>query len=194
MDAIAAAIAGTADFLRHGGVGALTSPTAGPVDEVRAGSTRCPDPVEIVRRVKEAGGTVVATGGCFDLLHAGHLRTLRAARALGDTLIVCLNADTSVTRLKGPERPLMPQDDRAELLLALDCVDAVAIFDEDTPLRILDELRPDIWVKGGDYIPELLPEHRLLSEWGGRCVAVPFHPGRSTTSLVTVLERISTDS
>jgi rfaE bifunctional protein nucleotidyltransferase chain/domain len=144
-----------------------------------------------VAGLRAAGGTVVATGGCFDLLHAGHLRSLRAARRHGDALVVCLNSDASVRRLKGPERPLMSQEDRVELLLALDCVDAVVVFDEDSPAQVLDRLRPDIWVKGGDYIAELLPEYETVARWGGRCVTVPLYPGRSTTSLAAALDRIA---
>jgi rfaE bifunctional protein nucleotidyltransferase chain/domain len=181
------AVAITGRFLAEGGVRALPAPrgtgSAGH-DAVRRG----PDAVDVIRRVHEAGGIVVATGGCFDLLHAGHLQTLRAARAKGDALVVCLNSDDSVRRLKGPTRPLMSQQDRAELLLALDCVDAVVVFDEDTPLAVLDRLRPDVWVKGGDYIAELLPEHELVASWGGMVQTVPFLPGRSTTALVTALE------
>lgn len=187
--AVARAVEATAGFLGAGGVAALEQP--GPPD----GHHHPDDPgrrsaVDVIRGVREAGGTVVATGGCFDLIHAGHLRTLRAARAMGDALVVCLNSDDSVRRLKGPERPLMSEQDRVELLLGFDVVDAVVVFDEDTPLRILDMLRPDIWVKGGDYIAERLPEHELLAGWGGRCVTVPFHPGRSTTSLADALERV----
>ena len=124
-------------------------------------------------RVRAPGGTVVATGGCFDLLHAGHVRTLEAARALGDCLIVCLNSDASVRRLKGPDRPLVGQDDRAAVLRALACVDAVAVFEEDDPRAVLRELRPHVWAKGGDYAVADLPEAATLAEWGGRAVLVP---------------------
>jgi rfaE bifunctional protein nucleotidyltransferase chain/domain len=125
---------------------------------------------------------VVATGGCFDLLHAGHLATLEAARRLGDCLIVCLNSDRSVAQLKGPDRPLTPQADRARLLAALDCVDAVVVFDEPTPHAVLSQLRPDVWVKGGDYGGETdLPEADLVRGWGGQAVIVPYLAGRSTT-------------
>ncbi|OLE30387.1 MAG: hypothetical protein AUG44_01330, partial [Actinobacteria bacterium 13_1_20CM_3_71_11] len=123
----------------------------------RPGSASRPEPAVIglsaalaaARAARLRGGTVVATGGCFDLLHVGHLSTLRAARQLGDCLIVCLNSDRSVRALKGPTRPVVPQSDRARLVAALDCVDAVVTFDELTPERVLDELRPDVWVKGG---------------------------------------------
>ena len=141
------------------------------------------DPAELARRVRAAGGTVVATGGCFDLLHAGHVSLLRAARSLGDCLIVCLNSDASVRRLKGDGRPLNHQADRAAVLSALDCVDAVAVFTEETPCAVLDRIRPDIWVKGGDYHGRELPETALLGTWGGTAVTVPYLSGRSTTRL-----------
>lgn len=134
---------------------------------------------------------MVATGGCFDLLHAGHARTLAAARSMGDCLIVCLNSDESVRRLKGAHRPIVSVEDRAELLLALECVDAVVVFGEDTPEACLSDIRPDIWVKGGDYTPEVLPEARLVADWGGRCVTVPFHPARSTSGLAAALAKVS---
>ena len=150
-----------------------------------------PDGVQLARAVRSRGGTVVATGGCFDLLHAGHARTLAAARSMGDCLIVCLNSDESVRRLKGAHRPIVSVEDRAELLLALECVDAVVVFGEDTPEACLSDIRPDIWVKGGDYTPEELPEARLLADWGGRCVTVPFHPARSTSGLAAALAKVS---
>ncbi|WP_347405114.1 PfkB family carbohydrate kinase [Micromonospora sp. WMMD1082] len=143
----------------------------------------------VVARVRAAGGTVVATGGCFDLLHAGHVATLQAARQLGDCLVVCLNSDASVGGLKGPERPVMRQDDRSRLLAALSCVDAVMIFDEPTPVAALSWLRPDIWVKGGDYTTgagdgDSLPEAEILRRWGGHTVVVPYLDGRSTTAMI----------
>jgi rfaE bifunctional protein nucleotidyltransferase chain/domain len=149
------------------------------------------EPLLLVRRVRENGGKVVATGGCFDLLHAGHVRSLIAARELGDCLVVCLNSDASVRRLKGDQRPVLSQQDRAELLLALECVDAVMIFDEDTPEGALDRLRPDIWVKGGDYKDDRLLEADLVESWGGRCVTVPYHPAYSSTGLAEALAKVS---
>ena len=134
--------------------------------------------------MRARGGTVVATGGCFDLLHPGHVATLRAARALGDCLVVCLNSDDSVRRLKGPGRPVVPQGDRAAVLEALEAVDRVVVFDEDTPTRVLRHLQPDVWVKGGDYAVADLPEAEALAEWGGRAVVLPFVEGRSTTRLI----------
>ena len=142
------------------------------------------DAAEFAARLRRAGGTVVATGGCFDLLHAGHVRMLEQARALGDGLIVCLNSDASVRRLKGDDRPLVEQHDRAAVLAGLACVDAVAIFDEDDPRALLRRLRPDVWVKGGDYALGELPEAATLAEWGGRAVIVPYVTGRSTSRLI----------
>lgn len=131
-EAVRAAVTTAADFVARGGASAL-----------RCGShaRRSPDPVDAIR---SRGGTVVATGGCFDVLHAGHVATLRAARALGDYLVVCLNSDASVRRAKGPDRPVNSAADRAAVLSALDCVDAVEIFEEDTPENILRRLRPDV--------------------------------------------------
>jgi rfaE bifunctional protein nucleotidyltransferase chain/domain len=142
------------------------------------------NPHMVIERVRARGGTVVATGGCFDLLHPGHIQTLHSARALGDCLVVCLNSDRSVRRLKGPTRPIVPSEDRAAVLSALGCVDAVVIFDEDTPAAVLRELRPHVWVKGGDYAVVDLPEAEVLAAWGGRAVVLPFVEGRSTTRLI----------
>ncbi len=130
---------------------------------------------------------MVATGGCFDLLHAGHVSMLQAARALGDCLVVCLNSDASVRRLKGPGRPVIPQADRAAVLLGLSCVDAVALFDEDTPLELLARLRPDVFAKGADYSVADLPEAALLATWGGQAVVLPFLEGRSTSRMMQEL-------
>ncbi|NES14859.1 MULTISPECIES: PfkB family carbohydrate kinase [Micromonospora] len=142
---------------------------------------------ELVAKVRADGGTVVATGGCFDILHAGHLATLQAARRLGDCLLVCLNSDRSVRGLKGPERPVNREEDRARLLAALDCVDAVVVFDEPTPYQVLARLRPDVWVKGGDYGDggAELPEAELVHRWGGKVVTVPYLAGRSTTGTIS---------
>jgi rfaE bifunctional protein nucleotidyltransferase chain/domain len=134
--------------------------------------------------VRAAGGTVVATGGCFDLLHPGHVATLRAARGLGDCLVVCINSDESVRRLKGPSRPLVTATDRARVLEALEFVDAVVVFDEDTPAEVLDRLRPDVWAKGGDYAGRELPEAAVLEGWGGQAVVLPFVDGKSSTRLI----------
>lgn len=184
-EAAEAAARDAADFLAAGGVASLRA--APPPRRLRSGGL---DALAAALRIREAGGTVVATGGCFDLLHAGHARTLSAARSLGDCLIVCLNSDASVRRLKGEHRPIMSQQDRAELLNSLQCVDGVLIFDEDTPEAALDRLRPDIWVKGGDYTVEQLPEAALVRSWGGQIMTVPYHPARSTTRLAEALARV----
>jgi D-beta-D-heptose 7-phosphate kinase/D-beta-D-heptose 1-phosphate adenosyltransferase len=183
--AVAAAVEKAGLFLAAGGVAGLERPanTLALPGEVQ-------DALGVAHRTRSHGGTVVATGGCFDLMHAGHARTLAAARALGDCLIVCLNSDDSVRRLKGPERPIMPQEDRIDLLLALECVDAVIVFDEDTPEDVLRRLEPDIWVKGGDYRAEDLPETAVLAGWGGRTITVPFFAGRSSTRLAGALARV----
>jgi len=128
--------------------------------------------------------TVVATSGCFDLLHAGHIRMLTTARALGDRLIVFLNDDASVRRTKGAGRPLVPAAERAELLRALTAVDEVHVFGEDTPVRALREVRPDVFVKGGDYRDVEIPEADAVAAWGGRVVILPYEAGRSTTELI----------
>jgi D-beta-D-heptose 7-phosphate kinase / D-beta-D-heptose 1-phosphate adenosyltransferase len=178
-EAVAAAVAFAGRFVAAGGASAwdassVREPDAAAEDGVAA----------VLARVRAAGGTVVATGGCFDLLHAGHVATLRAARGLGDCLVVCINSDDSVRRLKGPSRPLVTAADRARVLEALDAVDAVVVFDEDTPAEVLDRLRPDVWAKGGDYAGADLPEAAVLRRWGGQAVVVPYLDGHSTTALV----------
>ncbi len=141
-------------------------------------------PTTSLARVRAAGGTVVATGGCFDVLHAGHVACLEAARRLGDALVVLLNSDASVTRLKGPGRPVNDEVDRARVLAALDSVDAVVVFSEDDPRAALEQLRPDVWAKGGDYGGAELPEAPLVRSWGGRVVLLPYLDGRSTTAVL----------
>ncbi|HEX2902590.1 MAG TPA: D-glycero-beta-D-manno-heptose 1-phosphate adenylyltransferase [Jatrophihabitans sp.] len=138
----------------------------------------------VADRVRARGGTVVATGGCFDLLHPGHVAVLQAARAWGDCLIVCLNSDESIRRIKGPDRPVQSERARAAVLSALACVDAVAVFGEDTPEQVLRELRPDVWVKGGDYSATDLPEAPVVRSWGGVTATVPYRTGLSTSALV----------
>ncbi|MET8119719.1 PfkB family carbohydrate kinase [Micromonospora sp. NPDC005189] len=193
-EAVQAAVAEASAYVAGGGVAAALPP---PVPPMNAGVVgRGGDRVGVVAvatllgEVRAAGGTVVATGGCFDLLHAGHVATLEAARQLGDCLIVCVNSDASVAGLKGPDRPVMSEGDRARLLAALSCVDAVLIFDEPTPDAALSWVRPDIWVKGGDYATgggdaaATLPEAEVLRRWGGNTVVVPYLDGRSTTDMI----------
>jgi rfaE bifunctional protein nucleotidyltransferase chain/domain len=131
---------------------------------------------------------VVFTNGCFDLLHVGHARYLQQARALGDALVVGVNTDASVRRLKGEGRPIVPEEERAELIAALACVDYVTLFGEPTPEALLAHLRPDLHVKGGDYREEDLPESPLVRGWGGQVVILPLTPGRSTTQLIEAAE------
>jgi rfaE bifunctional protein nucleotidyltransferase chain/domain len=174
-EAVQEAVRSAAAFVAAGGAAGLHRP--GPPAEPERGAT-------VVEGVRAAGGTVVATGGCFDLLHAGHIATLRAARQLGDCLVVCLNSDRSVRRLKGPSRPLVPAPDRARVLAALEYVDQVVVFDEDTPVEALRRIRPDVWAKGGDYAGAQVPEAAVVEEWGGQAVVLPYLQGRSTTRLV----------
>lgn len=124
------------------------------------------------------------TNGCFDILHLGHLQTLSRAASEGSKLVVGVNSDSSVQRLKGPSRPINPERDRALLLAGLRCVDAVTIFEEDTPLPLLSVLRPAVHVKGGDYRIEDLPEAEIVRKNGGRVVIIDLLPGRSTTSTI----------
>lgn len=133
------------------------------------------------------GAAVVFTNGCFDVLHAGHVRYLTKARAMGDFLVIGLNSDASVRRLKGDGRPINTEGDRAEVLDALRAVDAVTIFGEPTAEALIAMVRPDVYVKGGDYTLETLPEAKIVKEYGGRVEFVPLVEGRSTTN---VIERI----
>jgi rfaE bifunctional protein nucleotidyltransferase chain/domain len=181
--AVAGAVSVASAFVAAGGAGALRFGDDAPEDA--AAPVAGEDAVALARRVRAQGGTVVATGGCFDLLHRGHVATLAAARALGDCLIVCLNSDDSVRRLKGPDRPVNAQADRAAVLEALASVDAVAIFGEDTPVEVLRTLRPHLFVKGGDYQAADLPETAALAAWRGRVVTVPYVDGHSTTRILT---------
>jgi rfaE bifunctional protein nucleotidyltransferase chain/domain len=134
-----------------------------------------------------ARGTIVFTNGVFDLLHPGHVDILTAARAGGDALIVGVNSDDSVRRLKGPARPVRTEADRAYVVAALECVDCVVVFDEDTPLEIIKALRPDIVAKGGDYSEATIVGARDVKSWGGRVLVIPLTPGHSTTSIIEKL-------
>lgn len=136
-------------------------------------------------RVRQLPHPVVFTNGVFDVLHRGHVTYLAQARAMGASLVVAVNTDASARRLgKGPERPLNPLLDRAAMLAALACVSLVTWFDEDTPLELIRELRPDVLVKGGDYDMQRLAETQVVQSWGGRALAIPFVSGYSTTALV----------
>jgi rfaE bifunctional protein nucleotidyltransferase chain/domain len=182
-EAVVGAVEAAAAFVAAGGAGAVRfgDQRTQPVPPDAPGRR---DAHAVVAAVRSRGGTVVATGGCFDVLHAGHVSLLEGARALGDCLVVCLNSDESVRRLKGQGRPRSSQADRAAVLLALRCVDAVAVFDEDLPTAVLNRLRPDVWVKGGDYAGGELPETDVVAGWGGQAVVLPYLAGRSTTRLL----------
>ena len=134
-------------------------------------------------------GSLVFTNGVFDLLHPGHIDVLVAARQLGDALVVGVNDDASVRRLKGPGRPIRAAAERAFVLAALEAVDAVVIFPEDTPLELIRALRPDVLVKGGDYTPDTIVGRDDVESWGGRVAVVPLTPGHSTTSTIDRLRR-----
>ena len=148
-------------------------------DEVRA----------LVSRLRSAGRRIVFTNGVFDLLHPGHVRYLQQARALGDALIVGMNGDESVRRNKGPERPINPERERAEVLAALACVDAVVIFDEDTPADIVRLVEPDILVKGADWPADQIVGRDTVEARGGRVVLMPVEEGYSTSAIVDRVKR-----
>jgi len=183
-EALCEAVARANTFVAEGGAAAVRTDEGQDANRPMGRLPWVENPMRAVEAVRERGGTVVATGGCFDLLHAGHIATLEAARALGDCLVVCVNSDASVRRLKGARRPLQCQDDRALMLKALACVDAVIMFDEDTPEQVIRRIRPAVWAKGGDYADMLMPETAVLREWGGQAVTVPYLRGRSTSELI----------
>jgi rfaE bifunctional protein nucleotidyltransferase chain/domain len=178
-------------FVAAGGASAMSRVTELAARDIVGGPDHVPgvasitDDLEgLAARLRRSGGTVVATGGCFDLLHTGHVRLLHRARELGSALVVLLNSDESVRTLKGPSRPVMPAVDRARVLAALGCVDAVCIFDEVSPEAALQRLRPDVWVKGGDYTEEQLPEAAVVRTHGGDVVILPTVPGYSSSNLI----------
>lgn len=190
--AVTAAVEAASRFVADGGVATLAEPHPAAPPEARpptepdlnGANGIGTDPFALAERVRERGGVLVAAGGCFDLLHPGHVDLLRRARDMGDALIVCLNSDASVRALKGPGRPVQTAADRARVLAALDAVDAVAVFDEPTPAELLERLRPSIWVKGADYAGQALPEAAAVRRHGGEIVTVPAVDGHSTSALI----------
>jgi rfaE bifunctional protein nucleotidyltransferase chain/domain len=181
--AVGDAVEAAAVFVRTGAAsahsatsaeGGLVLPVGSPLRDVET----------LVARTRRSGGRIVATGGCFDILHRGHVTLLDRARELGDLLVVCLNSDASVRRAKGTGRPVVTERDRALVLASLASVDAVALFEDDTPVALLDRLRPDIWVKGHDYADQPLPEAEVVVRHGGRIVLLPLVDGYSTTRLL----------
>ncbi|HEY1899689.1 MAG TPA: D-glycero-beta-D-manno-heptose 1-phosphate adenylyltransferase [Steroidobacteraceae bacterium] len=185
---VAARLANAAAGVSVGQVGAV----AVDADSIRGELTASPDAKVLSRAQlaaraaswRIAGKRIVFTNGCYDLLHAGHLSLLHGAARLGDVLVLAINSDASVRRLKGPERPLVPQAERAALLAALACVDAVTIFDEDTPLATIEAVRPHILVKGADYKPDEVVGREVVEAHGGRVALVPLLPQKSTSALV----------
>ena len=143
--------------------------------------------VFIREHLKAEGETVVLTNGHFDVLHVGHIDCLQKARALGDILIVGLNSDVSTRALKGEKRPIVPQEERAQLLAALQCVDYVVVFEERTAEKLLAALRPEVYVKGGDWAIEDLPEAKVVAEYGIRVEILPQVPSRSTTDIIEII-------
>lgn len=127
---------------------------------------------------------IVTTNGCFDILHVGHVRYLQKTKTFADVMIVCLNSDISVKKIKGPDRPINNEDDRAEILCALECVDYVVMFDESSPENLLCEIKPDVHTKGADYTIETLPEAKGIMAAGGRIEFISFVEGKSTTSII----------
>ena len=143
----------------------------------------------IIQELKADGKTVVFTNGCFDILHAGHVRYLQAAKELGDCLILGLNSDQSVRSIKGPTRPINQQDDRAEVIAALSAVDYVVIFEEPTAENLVAAIKPAIYVKGGDYEVKELPEAIIAAKYGGKTILIPEVPGRSSSNIIKKIQK-----
>ena len=159
-------------------------------------ASRILDRQKLLSRIAEKraqGASVVLTNGCFDILHAGHVRYLRGARSLGDILVVAINSDAQVTRLKGPGRPIVREDERAEIVAALEDVDFVTIFDEPTVAQLLLQLRPDIHAKGTDYTSETVPERDIVRSYGGKVAIVGDPKDHSTSDLISSLQTDSSD-
>ena len=138
----------------------------------------------LITSLHNEGKTVVATNGCFDILHVGHVRYLQKTKSFADVLIVLINSDSSVKRIKGPDRPVNSEDDRAEILCALSCVDYVVLFDEDSPRNLLDEMKPDVYTKGADYTMDTLPEADIMRKNNTRVEFISFVEGKSTTNII----------
>lgn len=149
------------------------------------GASDLPDALLQINNWREQGKRIVFTNGCFDLLHPGHIDYLERARALGDVLVIGLNDDDSIRRLKGASRPVNPLADRAIMLAALRCVDIVIPFCEDTPFNLISALKPDILVKGGDYKPDDIIGADIVRDTGGEVIVMPFLDGHSSTGLIT---------
>jgi D-beta-D-heptose 7-phosphate kinase/D-beta-D-heptose 1-phosphate adenosyltransferase len=183
----AAEIASAAAAVVVGKTGTATCAAADLAGFLASGDKYAPHAGALARRLaryRAEGRRVVLTSGCFDILHRGHIAYLTAAKALGDVLVVALNSDASVRRLKGRERPINPLDDRVHLLAALSAIDHIVAFDEDTPVEVVRVVRPDVFVKGGDYTPERMPEAPVVQALGGSVRILPYVQDRSTTSII----------
>lgn len=189
VTAVGAAVEAASRFVVTGGAVGVSSPArlGGHGSGTDGSAIITSDAQEVGDRLRGRPGRLVATGGCFDLLHTGHVRLLHQARQLGDALVVLLNSDSSVRGLKGPSRPIVTADDRARVLAALGCVDAVVIFDEATPVEQLERLRPDVWVKGGDYVEADLVEASVVRRHGGEVVLLPTVAGYSSSKLIAAM-------
>jgi D-beta-D-heptose 7-phosphate kinase / D-beta-D-heptose 1-phosphate adenosyltransferase len=186
----AAELASAAAGIATGRDGTAVCPGSALREAVATGGRRVADLAELVARVglyRQEGRRVVVAGGCFDLLHRGHVAYLNQAKALGDVLVVAVNADASVRRLKGDGRPLNPLEDRLAVLAALSCIDHLVAFEEDTPAELLRALRPDVFAKGGDYRPDTVPEAPLVEALGGRVEILPYLEARSTSGMIARL-------
>ena len=142
----------------------------------------------LLDKLRSEGKTIVTTNGCFDILHVGHVRYLEKTKTFADVLIVALNSDKSVKSIKGDSRPINKEEDRAEVLSALRCVDFVVLFDEDSPIDLLLQIKPDVYTKGADYTVETLPEAKPIMENGGRVEFISFVEGKSTTSIINKMK------
>ncbi|MCL2670137.1 MAG: D-glycero-beta-D-manno-heptose 1-phosphate adenylyltransferase [Syntrophaceae bacterium] len=145
---------------------------------------------EEVEKRRQAGAKIAFTNGCFDILHVGHCRYLREARNLGDLLVLGLNSDRSVRAIKGEKRPLVPQEERAEVIASLSSVDFVTLFEESTPLKLIEYLRPDCLIKGGDWNESTIVGAREVRSWGGRVAVIPLVPGASSTNIVAKVLKV----
>jgi len=144
----------------------------------------------VFKQIKENKKKIVFTNGCFDIIHVGHIRYLRQARSLGDVLIVGLNSDSSVRKIKGSDRPIIPEEERAEVLAALEFVDYVVIFNEETPKNLIELVQPDVLVKGGDWAIDKIVGREFVQSYGGTVMSLPFHPGKSSSDIIEKIKKL----
>ncbi|MFH1715258.1 MAG: D-glycero-beta-D-manno-heptose 1-phosphate adenylyltransferase [Elusimicrobiota bacterium] len=144
--------------------------------------------VKILKQKRKQRKKIVFTNGCFDILHKGHVAYLEKAKRYGDILVIGLNSDSSIRRLKGPKRPIFPERERAEVLSALSCVDYVAMFNENTPLNLIKKIQPDVLIKGGDYTLDTIVGRDFLESYGGKVVTIPLIKGKSTSDIINKIK------